>query len=177
VVAVAELLAAFGSAVALDTLAVLVIVVGAVVFRTQMSRRQNSTVVVDNSNQRTDSNPAAATVASELKPEVPPTSPAASDVLIKSKPTTVAVKNTSKPNASVTGGQQVDDFAIRSAAPVRIVDRAGEVSLTAPTKPLIVTMYDEHGGTRKIQLPPISFGSQRLTGNRTQVSMNNSKDW
>src|SRR6185369_8622096 len=31
--------------------AVLVIVVGAVVFRTQMSRRQNSTVVVDNSNQ------------------------------------------------------------------------------------------------------------------------------
>jgi hypothetical protein len=157
--------------------AVLVIVVGAIVFRTQMSRPQNSTVASDNSNQRADSNTASATVASEIKPELLPPGPAATDVLIKSKPQTVAVKNASKPNAPVTGGQQVDDFAIRSAAPVRIVDRAGEVSLTAPTKPLIVTMYDEHGGTRKIQLPPISFGSQRLTGNRTQVSMTNSKDW
>jgi hypothetical protein len=156
--------------------AVLVIVVGAVVFMTQKSRPQDSTVVADNSNQRTNSNSAPATLAKDKKPELPPPSPAGNDDVIKSKTPTV-VKNRPKPNEPVTAGQQVDDFAIRSAAPVRIIDRAGEVSLTAPTKPLIVTMYDEHGGTRQIQLPPISFGSQRLTGNRTQVSMTNSKDW
>ena len=157
--------------------AVLVMVVGAVVFRTQMGRPQNSTVVAENGNQSSNSNPAPAILAKDKTPELTPPSPAANYDVIKSKPATVAVKNTQKANVPVTAGQLVDDFAIRSAAPVRIIDRAGEVSLTAPTKPLIVTMYDEHGGTRKIQLPPISFGSQRLTGNRTQVSMTNSKDW
>jgi hypothetical protein len=56
------------------------------------------------------------------------------------------------------------------------MDRNGEVTLSAPLKPMVVTVYDEHGGTRQIQLPPISFGSQRLTNNRSQVSMN-TKDW
>jgi hypothetical protein len=55
-------------------------------------------------------------------------------------------------------------------------DRAGEVSLTAPSKPMVVSVQDANGATRKILLPPISFGSQRLD-NRTPVSMTNRKDW
>jgi hypothetical protein len=58
-----------------------------------------------------------------------------------------------------------------------MTDRDGQVTLTAPLRPMIVTVYDEHGGTRRIQLPPISFGSQRFTDNRSQVSMTNTKDW
>jgi hypothetical protein len=154
--------------------AVLVIVVGAVVFRRQMSRPQNSTVVASNNN----SNPQTVIPAKDLNPELPPSGPPLIADVVKSKPPMVPVKTTPKLNLPVNARQQVDDFSVKAAPPVRIsVDRAGEVSLTAPTKPLIVTMYDEHGGTRKIQLPAISFGSQRLTGNRTQVSMTNSKDW
>jgi len=56
-------------------------------------------------------------------------------------------------------------------------DRVGEVSLTAPVKPMVVTVYDEKGGSRKILLPPVSFGSQRLTDKTTPVSMTNTRDW
>src|SRR6266550_4214689 len=69
-------------------------------------------------------------------------------------------------------GPQANDLTVSRAESYRLApDRAGEVSLTAPVKPMVVTMYDERGGSRKIQLPPISFGSQRLTDNRTPVSM------
>jgi hypothetical protein len=55
--------------------------------------------------------------------------------------------------------------------------RAGEVSLRAPDKPLVVSLEDEKGGKRKISLPPVSFGSQRLVDNRMPVSSNNSRSW
>jgi hypothetical protein len=77
----------------------------------------------------------------------------------------------------VNAAPQVNDLSAKGAQIVRAIDRPGEVSLGAPLKPMVVTMYDEHGATRKIQLPPISFGSQRLTDNRVPVSLTNSKDW
>lgn len=73
---------------------------------------------------------------------------------------------------------QAFDFNASSAQAIRLrPDRAGEVSLTAPVNPMVVSVPDEHGGTRRILLPPVSFGSQRLTDNRVSVSMNNSRDW
>ena len=36
------------------------------------------------------------------------------------------------------------------------------VSLSAPVQPVVVSMRDNHGATRTISLPPVSFGSQRL---------------
>lgn len=36
------------------------------------------------------------------------------------------------------------------------------VSLSAPVQPVVVSMRDDHGATRTISLPPVSFGSQRL---------------
>lgn len=54
--------------------------------------------------------------------------------------------------------------------------RQGEVSLSAPVKPVVVSMQDDRGGKRKISLPPVSFGSQRLVDNRFPVT-SNSRSW
>jgi len=73
--------------------------------------------------------------------------------------------------------QTSDDRSARRAPSVPIrSDRDGEVSLTAPSKPMVVTVQDANGATHKILLPPISFGSQRFD-NRTNVSMTNRRDW
>jgi hypothetical protein len=77
----------------------------------------------------------------------------------------------------VTPSSQVSEFNTTAAQSIpQTRDRAGEVSLTAPSKPMVVSMQDANGATHKILLPPISFGSQRLD-NRTPVSMTNRRDW
>jgi hypothetical protein len=157
--------------------AVLVIAVGAIVFLSQMNRSQDSTLAKDKGNESVKSTPKPIEVAKDQNPEPGPSNPAGSDAANKPKQSPMIAKNKPKSNFPATGGSQVEDFGVRAAQPVRMIDRAGEVSLTAPLNPMVVTMYDERGGTRKIQLPPISFGSQRLTNNRSQVSMTNTKDW
>jgi hypothetical protein len=73
---------------------------------------------------------------------------------------------------------RTSDFNSSPAESVRIgQDRAGEVSLSAPVNPMVVTVQDDSGGKRRILLPPISFGSQRMTDNRVPVSMTNGRDW
>jgi type II secretory pathway component PulM len=87
------------------------------------------------------------------------------------------VRTTQKTPLPANSFPEVTDASVNAAQTVRRMDRNGEVTLSAPLKPMVVTVYDEHGGMRQIQLPPISFGSQRLTNNRSQVSMTNTKDW
>jgi hypothetical protein len=53
-----------------------------------------------------------------------------------------------------------------AAESVKGSDDAGDVSLSAPVKPLVVSMEDDRGATRTISLPPVSFGAQRLVDNR-----------
>src|SRR5207237_10604032 len=89
----------------------------------------------------------------------------------------VTARNTAKTGPATNAGPEVSDITVTGAQAIRLApDRAGEVSLSAPVKPMVVTMYDERGGSRKIQLPPISVGSQLLTDNRTPVSMKNGRD-
>lgn len=52
----------------------------------------------------------------------------------------------------------------------KTVDAPGEVSLSAPDKPMVVSVEDDSGTKRNISLPPVSFGSQRLVDNRITVS-------
>lgn len=79
--------------------------------------------------------------------------------------------------ASANAASQVSEFNTTAAQSIRQTrDSAGEVSLTAPSKPMVVSVQDANGATHKILLPPISFGSQRLD-NRTPVSMANRRDW
>jgi hypothetical protein len=70
------------------------------------------------------------------------------------------------------------DFNVMGAESIRQGEqRAGEVSLSAPVKPLVVSLEDDSGTKRRISLPPVSFGSQRLVDNRLPVSSPNSRSW
>ena len=72
---------------------------------------------------------------------------------------------------------EVSEFNTKAAPSIRQTrDRVGEVSFTAPSKPMVISVQDANGTTHKILLPPISFGSQRLD-NRTAVSMSDRRDW
>jgi len=72
---------------------------------------------------------------------------------------------------------QASDSASRRAVSIPMrSNRDGEVSLTAPSKPMVVTVQDADGSRHRILLPPVSFGSQRFD-NRTSVSMTNRRDW
>jgi hypothetical protein len=159
--------------------AVLVMVVGTIVFMNQRNRTQTPAVA----STREDK----ATVPVSPVPEVAVTT-RVSPVNGTEEPSVnppdaprrlnVSAKNNTKGGPGTNAGPEVSDSTVRRAQSFQLApDRAGEVSLTAPVKPMVVTMYDERGGSRKIQLPPISFGSQRLTGNRTPVSMTNTRDW
>jgi hypothetical protein len=95
------------------------------------------------------------------------------------QPVVVKRQNPQRQNVTRTNQMQVasQDFGSSRAPSFRLdPDRRGAVSLTAPDKPLVVTMQDEHGATRRILLPPVSFGWQRMD-NRVPISMNNSRDW
>jgi hypothetical protein len=70
------------------------------------------------------------------------------------------------------------DYAVSKAESIKQLEqRAGEVSLSAPLRPMVVSMQDDHGATRKISLPPVSFGAQRLVDNRIPLSSTNSRSW
>jgi hypothetical protein len=70
------------------------------------------------------------------------------------------------------------DYGVSKAESIRQLEqRAGEVSLSAPLRPLVVSVQDDHGATRKISLPPVSFGAQRLVDNRVPVSTSASRSW
>jgi len=95
----------------------------------------------------------------------------------KQKPLNESPRNVAKTITGTPPVPRVSDFSTTSAQSFRqTADRAGEVSLTAPSKPMVVSVKDANGATHKILLPPISFGAQRLD-NRTPVSMTNRKDW
>jgi len=84
-----------------------------------------------------------------------------------------------KPNTLVGKGRTPSrEFAVEPAEVIRqITDSPGEISLSAPNKPLLVSVEDNRGATRKILLPPVSFGAQRLVDNRIPVSTSNSRSW
>jgi len=74
---------------------------------------------------------------------------------------------------------KVVDYGASSAESIKQLEqRAGEVSLRAPLKPMVVSMEDDRGATHRISLPPVSFGAQRMVDNRTQASFSpNSRSW
>jgi hypothetical protein len=152
--------------------AVLVLVVGTVVFISQ--RRPQSPSLASGNHDVVSPVPAAA-VATNDKPPGTPGNPVI-ETPSKPKQSPMVVRNTPRVPAPLNAPSQSEDISARGAQTVRATAREGEVSLAAPLKPMVVTMYDEHGAARKIQLPAISFGSQRMT-DRVPVSMTNSKDW
>lgn len=155
--------------------AVVVIAVAGIVFFSQRNRPQAPSLAGTN-NPQTVQSPQPVVAQVQTPPPTSTISPVNQD-RDKPKQLPMIVRNVPKSNLPLNALPQATDSTVGSARSVRMIDRNGEVTLAAPLKPMVVTVYDEHGNTRKIQLPPISFGSQRLTNNRAQVSMTNTKDW
>jgi hypothetical protein len=79
---------------------------------------------------------------------------------------------------SAQAGVKATDYGVSPAESIRQGEqRAGEVSLSAPLNPMVVSMQDDRGATRKISLPPVSFGAGRLVDNRIPVSSTNGRSW
>lgn len=89
------------------------------------------------------------------------------------------VRNSRPPQYRATGAaRRSAEYLTKGAESIKQGEqRAGDVSLSAPVKPLVVSLEDDRGAKRKISLPPVSFGSQRLVDNRIPASSNNSRSW
>jgi hypothetical protein len=157
--------------------AVLVLVVGIVVFTSQRKPQSPSLASGSRGDHVATPAPAPAPAVKDENSDTAGTVMPVNTNQDKPKPSPLLARNPPRLTVPVNPAPQANDLSAKGAQIVRATSRAGEVSLVAPLKPMVVTMYDEHGATRKIQLPPISFGSQRLTDNRLPVSMTNSKDW
>ncbi|MGZ8843221.1 MAG: hypothetical protein ACXW18_06130 [Pyrinomonadaceae bacterium] len=81
-------------------------------------------------------------------------------------------------NKSGLASSTSTDYGVSGAKSIRQIEqRAGEVSLSAPLNPMVVSMQDDRGATRQISLPPVSFGAGRLVDNRIPVSSTNGRSW
>lgn len=71
------------------------------------------------------------------------------------------------------------DLSIGSAPSIKQGQSPGAVYVSAPVRPMVLSLQDDNGATRRISLPPVSFGSQRLlVGSRTvPVSATNDRVW
>src|SRR5258707_7313772 len=75
-------------------------------------------------------------------------------------------------------GRSSRDLSAGSAPSIRQGQNPGAVYVSAPVKPMVLSLQDDNGATRRISLPPVSFGSQRLIGSRVvPVSATNDRVW
>ena len=170
----------FMSTPAIAVAGLIVMVVSGLVWMNQYSAQPPATTA---SNQPAPSNPSTPASTStqpgakENKASATAETPKGRDLSIENQQLASAPRRNTTKSLSIAGASQSADFNAAPAPSFPLSDRAGEVSLTAPVKPMVVTVYDEKGGSRKILLPPVSFGSQRLTDRATPVSMTNTRDW
>jgi hypothetical protein len=167
---------------AIAAAAVIVMLAGAIVWLAQHQRNQQSTIAsgaparteqaITPSDKRTES-------TDSTSPAVPANTNPPGTLIAEAPRGRNAYRDTSgrsggdrRPIASAT------DFNVTGAESIRQGEQqAGEVSLSAPVKPLVVSLEDVSGTKRRISLPPVSFGSQRLVDNRLPVSSTNSRSW
>ena len=76
-------------------------------------------------------------------------------------------------------GRSSRDLSAGSAPSLKQGQKPGAVYVSAPMKPMVLSLQDDNGATRRISLPPVSFGSQRLlVGSRVApVSPANDRVW
>jgi hypothetical protein len=83
------------------------------------------------------------------------------------------------PGLSQTGRLSSRDLSAGSAPSIKQGENPGAVYVSAPVKPMVLSLQDDNGATRRISLPPVTFGSQRLlVGSRVvPVSSKNDRVW
>ena len=169
----------FMSTPAIAVAGLIVMVVGGMVWMNQRAGQRPATTA---SNQPAASSPATPAgpikqAEAQVKQTAPAETPKGSDLSSEDRKLAGASQKNSPKSSSIANAPPSSDFSASRAPSFSMSDRAGEVSLAAPVKPMVVTVYDEKGGSRKILLPPVSFGAQRLTDKTTPVSMTNTRDW
>jgi hypothetical protein len=158
---------------AMAAVALVIVLAASIVWFSQRNRSQSPLTATGSSSQPTKSSEAGLPVKSEA------TAPIVADVT--NPETADSVNHGDVPRALHRSNEVAmarprslaGDFDVRPAMTIsRTVDSPGEVSLSAPDKPMVVSVEDESGVRRNISLPPVSFGSQRLVDNRVPVSTN-----
>jgi hypothetical protein len=163
--------------------AVIVMLIGSVVWFAQRQRNQESSVASGtpaNSNQALapvlkaaeSTKPNSSAVEAEKNPPAP--------VIAQAPKSQSLYRDAGGKSTKVAKGAYgpATDFNVTGAESIRQGEQqAGEVSLSAPVKPLVVSLEDVSGTKRRISLPPVSFGSLRLVDNRLPVSSTNSRSW
>ena len=156
---------------------------GSIVWIKQRGAKQASTVAVNSTSQVKVRN---STTADNL-----PQSKQA-DVPDSATPASTKGTNADAPNYLVQGrkpqfrdpglsqsGRSSRDLSASSAPSLKQSQNPGAVYVSAPVKPMVLSLQDNNGATRRISLPPVSFGSQRLlVGSRVApVSPANDRVW
>jgi hypothetical protein len=159
---------------AMAAVALVVVVAASIVWFSQRNRSQSSVAANGSSSQPTKSPEAG------LPGKSDPTAPIVAGVINPEAPSTIdpvgvprAVNRRTGEVSTARTRSSAGDFDVKPAMTIsRTVDSPGEVSLSAPDKPMVVSVEDDSGARRSISLPAVSFGSQRLVDNRVPVSTN-----
>jgi len=146
---------------ALAAAALFVIVAGSVVW---ISRRPSAPVVPPNNPAVANNNVESKAPASVNQPNVDKVATTANEG--NNDVATAGPIKTHRTHGS-RGGYSEDSLLRAAPDPVRQTDLD---QAYVPTRPVEFALQDERGKTRKISLPPVSFGAQNLVGdNRTPV--------
>ncbi|OLE01768.1 MAG: hypothetical protein AUI36_43815 [Cyanobacteria bacterium 13_1_40CM_2_61_4] len=167
---------------AMAAAAVIVMLAASIVWLSQRNGKQSPTVAQSGSALERPGNDSASTASKETNPN--PASEASSAKTTEPRDQAATLNGSRdlnrKPNPPLVakGRTPSREFAVEPAEVIKqIPDSPGEISLSAPNKPLVVSVEDNRGATRKFLLPPVSFGAQRLVDNRVPVSTSNSRSW
>src|SRR5881394_3153029 len=131
----------------MSTPAIVVTAVAAIVFFSQRNRPQAPSLAGTNDPQAVHS-PQPVVAQDRTSAPTSTISPVNQD-RDKPKQSPVIVRNVPKSNLPMNALPQATDSTVGSARSVQMIDRNGEVTLAAPLKPMVVTVYDENGNTRK----------------------------
>jgi hypothetical protein len=162
---------------------VIIALSGSIVWIKQRGAKQASTVAVNSTSQVKVRN---STTADNL--------PQSKQAFMPDSTITASTKGTNAdaPNYLVQGrkpqfrdpglsqsGRSSRDLSAGSAPSLKQGQNPGAVYVSAPVKPMVLSLQDDNGATRRISLPPVSFGSQRLlVGSRVApVSPANDRVW
>ena len=169
---------------AMTVAALVIVVLGAsIVWIEQRGAKQESAVAVNPPSQVKEGN---STTAESLPPNKPP------DVPDSKTTNSTPGANADAPIYLVRGGRPQfrdpgparpapfsRDFNVSAVPSIKQGQNPGDVYVSAPVKPMVLSLQDDNGATRRISLPPVSFGSQRLlVGSRVvPVSSTNDRVW
>ena len=158
---------------ALAAVALFVVVTGTVVWITQ--RQTSSTVTTPSS-----------VATNNTAPEANRTQPDQNAPVTDSSATATASTDAVAQNDGNVSGRKIrtsgravrsQEYAVLPANSIR-QSEADQAYVNAPSKPVVFSLEDERGATRKISLPPVTFGAQNLVGSRMPASYSgNSRVW